>query len=48
MDIAVVGVLAEDQSQVPSAGDQQPVQALAPGAAHPAFRDRIRAGRRRA
>jgi hypothetical protein len=27
----VIGVLAEDQPQVPSAVDQQPVQALAPG-----------------
>jgi hypothetical protein len=45
MDVVVVGVLAEDQPQVPSAGDQYPVQALAPGAVHPAFRDRIRAGR---
>ena len=45
MDVVVVGVLAEDQPQVPSAGDQHPVQALAPGAGHPAFRDRIRAGR---
>ena len=45
VDVVVAGVLAEDQPQVPSAGDQHPVQALAPGAGHPAFRDRIRAGR---
>ena len=45
MDVIVVDVLAEDQPQVPSAGDQPPVGALAPGAGHPAFRDRIRAGR---
>jgi hypothetical protein len=41
----VVGVLAEDQPQVPFAGDQHPVQALAAGAAHPAFRDRVRTRR---
>ena len=45
MQVVMIGVLAEDQPQVPSAGDQPPVRALAPGAGHPAFRDRIRAGR---
>ena len=42
--IVVIGVLAEDQPQVPLAGDQHPVQALAAGAAHPALRDRIARG----
>jgi hypothetical protein len=37
MRIAVIGVLAEDQPQVPFAGDQHPVQALAAGTADPAF-----------
>lgn len=31
--------------QVPFAGDQRPVQALAAGAADPAFRDRVRTRR---
>jgi hypothetical protein len=43
--VVMVGVLAEDQPQVPFAGDQHPVQALAAGAAHPAFRDRVGSGR---
>jgi hypothetical protein len=37
----VVGVLAQNESQVPFAGDQQPIQALAAGTADPAFRDRV-------
>jgi len=37
----VIGVLAEDQSRVPFASDQDPVQALAAGTAHPALCDRI-------
>ena len=37
----MIGVLAEDQPQVPFAGDQHPVQAFAAGAAYPAFRDRV-------
>ena len=41
MLVVVIDVLAQDQPQVPFAGDQHPVQALAPGAAHPAFRDRV-------
>ena len=41
MKVAMVYVLAEDQQQVPLAGDQHPVQALAAGTAHPALRDRI-------
>jgi len=31
MDVLVIDVLAQDQLQVPVAGDQHPVQALAPG-----------------
>jgi hypothetical protein len=45
MRIAVIGVLAEDQPQVPFASDQHPVQALAASTAHPPFRDRIGARR---
>jgi hypothetical protein len=41
----MAGVLAQDQAQVPLAGDQHPVQALAAGAADPALRDRVRARR---
>ena len=43
MRVVVVGVLAQDQPQVPFAGDQNPVQARAAGAADPAFRDCVRA-----
>ncbi len=39
--VVVTGVLVKDQPQVPLAGDQHPVQALAPGAGDPAFRDRV-------
>jgi len=35
--VVVIGVLAEDQLQVPFAGDQHPVQALAAGTGDPAF-----------
>ena len=42
MSVVMIGVLAEDQPQVPLAGDQHPVQALAAGTAYPALRDRIR------
>ena len=41
---AVIGVLTEDHPQVPFAGDQHPVQALAVSAAHPGFGDRVRPG----
>jgi|tagenome__1003787_1003787.scaffolds.fasta_scaffold20752273_2 hypothetical protein len=43
--VTVVGadILANDEPQVPLAGDQQPVQALAAGAGDPPFRDSIRA-----
>jgi len=39
--VIVIGILAKDQAQMPFAGDQHPVQALAAGAADPAFRDRV-------
>lgn len=45
MDVVVIDVLAQDQPQVPFAGDQHPVQALAAGAGDPAFGNRV--GRRR-
>jgi hypothetical protein len=38
----VIDVLAGDNLQAPVASDQHPVQALAPGTADPAFRDRVR------
>ena len=37
MGVVMVGVLAEDQLQVPFAGDQHSVQALAAGTGDPAF-----------
>jgi hypothetical protein len=37
----VIDVLAQDQPQVPFAGDQHPVQALAAGAGDPSFGDRV-------
>ena len=37
MGVLMVGVLAEDQLQIPFAGDQHPVQALAAGTGDPAF-----------
>jgi len=43
--VIVIGVLAEDQPQVPFAGDQHPVQALAAGAGDPAFGYSVRARR---
>lgn len=39
---------AFDLLQVPLAGDQYPVQALAPGAGYPSLRDRLRPGLPRA
>jgi hypothetical protein len=45
MHVVMIDVLIKDQSQVPLAGDQHPVQALTPGAGDPAFRDRVRARR---
>jgi hypothetical protein len=35
MNVVLIDVLIKDQSQVPLAGDQHPVQALAPGAGDP-------------
>jgi hypothetical protein len=40
--VLMVHVLAQDQPQVPFAGDQDPIQALTAGAGNPAFRDRVR------
>jgi hypothetical protein len=40
--IVVIGVLTQDQPQVPFTGNQHPVQALAAGTGDPAFRDRVR------
>jgi hypothetical protein len=34
VEVIVIGVFAENQPQVPLAGDHHPVQALAAGAAH--------------
>ena len=42
--VVVIGVLAEDQPQVPFADDKHPVQALAASTADPAFGDRVRPG----
>jgi hypothetical protein len=39
--VVVIDIFAQDQPQVSFAGDQHPVQALAAGAAHPTFRDRV-------
>jgi hypothetical protein len=41
----VIGVLAEDEPQMPFTSDQHPVQAFAAGAADPAFGDRVRTRR---
>lgn len=48
VDVIVIDVLAQDLLQVPLAGDQYPVQALAPGAGYPSLRDRLRPGLPRA
>ena len=45
VDVVVIGVLAEDQPQVPLTGDQQAVQALAAGTDNPSFGDRVHPGR---
>lgn len=41
----MIDVPAGDNLQVPVAGDQHPVQALAAATADPAFRDRVRTRR---
>jgi len=41
MDVVVVGILAQDQPQVPFTGDQHPVQALAAGTGDPPFGNRV-------
>jgi hypothetical protein len=43
--VVVIDVLIEDQPQMPFAGNQHPVQALAAAAGDPAFGDRVRARR---
>ena len=45
VSVVVIGVLAEDQPQVPLTGDQQAVQALAAGTDNPSFGDRVHPGR---
>src|SRR5215472_4369935 len=42
MRVVVIDILAQDQSQVPFAGDQHPVQALAAGTAAPRRSDQAR------
>ena len=42
MNVIVLDVLTQDQPQVPLAGDQHLVQALAPGTGNPPLRDRVR------
>jgi hypothetical protein len=39
--VVVIGVLAEDEPQMPFTSDQQLVQAFAAGAADPAFGNRV-------
>src|SRR5450631_633845 len=43
--VVVIGVFAEGVVEMPSAGDEDPVSALAPGTGDPPFADRVR-GRR--
>jgi hypothetical protein len=45
--VVMIDVLIKNQPQVPFAGDQHPVQALAAGAGNPSFGDRVRPGRPR-
>ena len=45
MNVIVLDVLTQDQPQVPLAGDQHLVQALAAGAGNPPLRGRVRPGR---
>jgi hypothetical protein len=47
MRVVMIGVLAEDQPQLPLVGDQHPVQALAAGAGDPPFGDRVGPHRQR-
>ena len=42
MNVVMIDVFAQDQPQVPLAGDQHPIQTLAPGAGNPPLRDRVR------
>ena len=45
MNVVVLDIFTQDQPQVPLAGEQHSVQALAAGAGNPPLRDRV--GRRR-
>jgi len=45
VSVVVIDVLAENEPEMPFAGDQHPVQALAADAGNPAFGDRVRARR---
>jgi len=45
VDIVMIDVLTKDQPQVPLAGDQHPVQALAAGTCDPALRNGVRTRR---
>jgi hypothetical protein len=45
VSVVVIDVVAGDKPQVPLAGDQHPVQALAAGTADPTFCDRVRTRR---
>ncbi len=47
VSVVVIDVLLENEPQVPLAGDQHPVQALAAGTGNPAFRDRVGPHRQR-
>ena len=41
MPVVMIYVLVQDVAQVPFVDDQQPIQALPPGRAHPPFRERV-------
>ena len=47
MPVVMIYVLVQDVAQVPFVDDQQPIQALPPGRAHPPFRERVRTRRPR-
>lgn len=44
MGVVVVGVLVDDDAQVPLSGDQEAVGGFAPAGANPALGDRIHPG----
>jgi hypothetical protein len=43
--VVVIGVLAQDEPQMPFTSDQHPIQAFVASATYPAFGDRVRARR---